>query len=200
MRTLLAALVISLLPMSAMAAYNVGDAVSFTATDINGTAINSVDYKGKIVVLEWTNYECPFVKKHYESGNMQSLQKDLGGKDEVVWIAVNSSAEGKEGHLTAEAARAALAEKGSAPDAMVLDAAGTLGHQFGAKTTPHMFVLDKEGKLAYMGAIDDNASPDAAVIPSSRNYVREVVETLLKGDGVITPPTAPYGCSVKYMK
>jgi peroxiredoxin len=200
MRQFFYAMIASLiLPTSvALAEYKAGDAVEFSTKDIYGTAISTESLKGKTVVMEWTNAGCPFVVKHYESGNMQQLQKELGGKDEVVWISVNSSAKGKQGYVTAEEAKAQLKEQGAMPDHMVLDADGALGRLFGAKTTPHMYVIDQQGKVAYAGAIDDDRSADPAKAKGAKNYVKEAVINLLEGGEVTMASTAPYGCSVKY--
>jgi alkyl hydroperoxide reductase subunit AhpC len=153
-----------LLAFNLFAAPKVGEtAPEFTAVDSNGVTHNLTDFKGKTVVLEWVNFECPFVKKHYKSANMQDLQKRYTDKG-VVWLSVFSSAEGKQGHLTATEANAKKEAMGSAATAMILDPKGTIGKAYAAKTTPHMFVIDGEGKVAYMGAIDDNdsANPEDA--------------------------------------
>lgn len=180
------------------AAPKIGEpAPAFTATDSNGKTHNLSDFKGKIVVLEWTNAECPYVVKHYDSKNMQGLQEKYTGQD-VVWLTVNSSAEGKQGHVTAEAANALIAEQGAKQTAFILDADGTIGKAYDAKTTPHMFVIDKEGVLVYAGAIDDNDSAKAEDAATAKNYVAAALDALLAGKPVETAQTKPYGCSVKY--
>lgn len=182
----------------AQAAVEIGKpAPDFTATDSNGKTHSLADYKGKVVVLEWTNAECPFVKKHYESGNMQKLQETYAAKD-AVWLTVNSGAEGKQGHVTAEQANAIVAENGSKATAYLLDSSGEIGKAYDAKTTPHMFVIDQEGILVYDGAIDDNdsANPDDAA--TAENYVAAAVDAALAGETVETAQTKPYGCGVKY--
>lgn len=172
-------------------------APDFTGTDSNGKTHKLSDYKGKIVVLEWTNPGCPFVVKHYDSGNMQKLQEEATGKD-VVWLSVNSSAEGKEGNQTADAANAYITEKKSHETARLLDPTGEIGKLYDAKTTPHMFVIDKDGSLVYDGAIDSDDSFKPEAIEGATNYVREAVNSLEAGKKVETSKTKPYGCSVKY--
>jgi alkyl hydroperoxide reductase subunit AhpC len=162
-----------------------------------GTDITLADYKGKIVVLEWYNPDCPFVKKHYSVGNMQNLQKEFTDKG-VVWLAVNSSAPGKQGALTASEANERMAQSKGAATAVVLDPSGTVGKAFGAKTTPHMFIVDKHGVVVFQGAIDDNDSARSSTIEGAKNFVRIALEELLAGKSVTTAQTEPYGCSVKY--
>lgn len=179
-------------------AATVGEAApAFTATAADGATVKLEDYKGKIVVLEWFNKECPFVRKHYDSKNMQNLQKELTAKD-VVWLTVNSSAEGKQGHETAASATETIAKEGAAPTHFLLDGDGTIGKLYDAKTTPHMFVIDKDGKLAYSGAIDDKASTYTSDIEGAKNYVRAAVDSLEKGEAVAETSTKSYGCGVKY--
>lgn len=186
----------SSLPVAASA--EVGKAApDFKLTDLEGKERHLSDYKGKIVVLEWFNHGCPFVKKHYESGNMQKLQKSTTDKG-VIWLAINSSAEGKQGFAAPSEHASAFKEKGAAPSAVLIDTDGTVGHLYGAKTTPHMFVIDKAGKLAYAGAIDDSPGVDQAEIPQAKNYVRAAVDDLLSNKPVATTSTKSYGCSVKY--
>ncbi len=172
-------------------------APAFTATDTAGTPHSLEALKGKFVVLEWFNHECPFVRKHYGSGNMQRLQQEWTTRG-VIWLSVNSSAPGKQGHLSPEQADALTAEKSAAPTAVILDPAGALGRLYGAKTTPHLFVINPEGVVVYAGAIDDHASTDPADIPQAVNYVQEALESALAGQPVATPQTRSYGCSVKY--
>lgn len=200
LRTLLAAVAGILLATGAVAAPAIGKpAPDFKALDaVTGKPVALADLKGKTVVLEWTNPECPFVKKFYSAGKMQQLQADAV-KDGVVWVSVNSSAKGKEGYLAdAAAAKAAIATAGAKQSHYLLDAEGTIGHAYGAKTTPHMFVIDKEGTLVYMGAIDDIESADAADIAKANNYVTAALTALKEGKPVKTPSTKSYGCFVKY--
>jgi len=183
---------------NASAAAVVGKAApAFTLTDLDGKTVKLADFKGKFVVLEWVNFECPFVRKHYGSENMQQLQKTYTGKD-VVWISICSSAPGKQGHLTADEAKEATKERGASPSEFLLDSKGVAGRAYGAKTTPHMFVIDPKGKLIYAGAIDDTPSTKPADIPNSKNYVVAALDAALAGKPIETANTKPYGCSVKY--
>ena len=168
------------------------------ATDIHGNAFKLSDHKGKIVILEWTNAECPFVVKHYESGNMQQLQKDARAMGDVEWVMINSSADGKQGHVNAEEAKAILTDKGANPTTKILDPSGQIGHAYGAKTTPHMFVVDADGNIAYMGSIDDDSSANPAKAKTAKNYVMAAVNSLKSGTPIEMASTQPYGCSVKY--
>jgi peroxiredoxin len=172
-------------------------APDFSLTDSKGKTQSISQYKGKYVVLEWFNPDCPFVKKHYGGGNMQKLQEEFTGKG-VVWLTVDSSAPGKEGHLTAEQANAKMTEWKTKQTALVLDPDGKAGQAYGAKNTPHMFVINPEGKVVYQGAIDSKPSPNASDIPSSTNYVKVALEESLGGKPVSNANTKPYGCSVKY--
>jgi peroxiredoxin len=172
-------------------------APDFTAKTSEGKTVRLSDYKGKTVVLEWLNYGCPFVKKHYESANMQGLQKEAADKG-VVWLSVVSSAPGKQGHGTAAQAEKERAEHGSKASAVLLDETGVVGQQYEAQTTPHMYVVDPQGKLVYQGAIDDKPSTDKGDLKSARNYVREAVEAVLAKKPVTTAQTKAYGCGVKY--
>jgi hypothetical protein len=148
-------------------------------------------------VLEWTNPGCPFVKKHYGSGNMQALQKDALSQG-IVWLSINSGAPGKEGNLTAEQAKADIAQSKARETAYILDPQGTLGHLYNAKATPHMFVIDTQGKLVYQGAIDNKPTPDPEDIKGADNYVKDAINALLAGKRVAMGQTRAYGCSVKY--
>lgn len=192
----LAVLALSAAP--AFAAPEIGKAApNFTATDSNGKEHTLSDYKGKIVVLEWNNPECPYVKKHYDAKNMQKLQEEETAKG-VVWLTVNSGAEGKQGHLTGGAANAYIAEKGAKQTAYLIDSKGEVGKAYEAKTTPHMFVIDKDGNLVYDGAIDDNDSANPADAATAKNYVSAAIDALEEGKPVETSKTKPYGCGVKY--
>jgi peroxiredoxin len=179
-------------------AVRVGDpAPDFTATDSHGQTQKLSLYKGKFVVLEWTNNGCPYTRKHYDSGNMQSLQKQWTARG-VVWLTVLSSASGEQGYMTASQENAYISKVHADPTAAILDPWGTIGHMYAAKTTPHMFVIDPSGKLIYDGAIDDHATTDTSDIPSSRNYVSAALTSAMAGQPVATAYTRPYGCSVKY--
>jgi peroxiredoxin len=172
-------------------------APDFSLTDSKGKTQSVSQYKGKYVVLEWFNPDCPFVKKHYGSGNMQKLQEEFTGKG-VVWLSIDSSAPGLEGNLTAEQANAKMTEWKTKQTALVLDPDGKAGRTYGAKNTPHMFVINPEGKIIYEGAIDSKATPNPADIASSTNYVKVALDESLAGKTVTTPNSRPYGCSVKY--
>lgn len=172
-------------------------APAFSATDSYGKAHALGDYKGKVVVLEWVNHDCPFVGKHYGSGNMQKLQKAYTAQG-VVWLSVNSSAAGGEGYVTADEANALTRRKGGAATAVLLDPQGTVARAYAAKTTPHMFVIDPRGTLVYQGGIDDTPSTDVADIATAKNYVQAALDEVLAGKPVAVASTQPYGCSVKY--
>ena len=172
-------------------------APAFSLKDAKGKTHSLADYKGKHVVLEWFNPECPFVKKHYSAGNMQKLQEEFAGKD-VVWMSINSSAKGKEGHLTPEQATKQIADWKMNNTTLLLDEDGKVGQEYGAKNTPHMFIINPEGILIYQGAIDSKATPNVADIANSTNYVKVALEEALAGKPVSNASTKPYGCSVKY--
>lgn len=198
MKTLLLALFLALAAVPAYAAIEIGKpAPDFAGTDSNGKTHKLSDYKGKIVVLEWTNPLCPFVMKHYDAGNMQKLQEEYTGKD-VVWLSINSSAAGKEGNQSAEDANKYMTEKKSKATARILDPSGEIGKAYDAKTTPHMFVIDKDGNVVYKGAIDDNDSTKQETIAAAKNYVKAALDSVMEGKPVETAQTKPYGCSVKY--
>ncbi len=199
MKNILLAITLVLFVFSnAHAAPRVGEiAPDFTGVDSNGKSHTLSEYKGKIVVLEWKNHLCPFVKKHYGSDNMQSLQKYAKEK-EVTWLSILSSAKGKEGNVSAEEANKIVKNEGSVAKAVILDEDGKIGKLYEAKTTPHMFVINKEGKIAYMGAIDDRPTVDKEDIKTANNYVRVAIDALLLGNKPNTNVTSPYGCSIKY--
>lgn len=165
-------------------------APAFTATTTAGQTIKLSDYKGKYVVLEWTNHECPFVQGQYTPGKMQAMQQKWTGKG-VVWLSICSSAPGNQGNLTPQQMDAKMKERNAHPTASIVDPSGDLGHLFGAKTTPHMFVIDPAGKVVYEGAIDDKAS---------KNYVDAALTESMAGKSVSVSQTKSYGCSVKYAK
>jgi peroxiredoxin len=172
-------------------------APDFTLPDSNGKSHSLSDYKGKIVVLEWLNHGCPFVKKHYNSGNMQALQKAYAEKG-VIWFSIISSAPGKQGYCTPEQANEVIKEKNAAPAALLLDPEGSVGKLYGAKTTPHMFIINKEGELVYNGGIDDIRSTDVEDVAKAKNYVQIALDELLAGKEITDKSSQPYGCSVKY--
>jgi len=197
-RTLLAATAVTALAGSAAALPQLGQpAPAFTATDAAGKQVSLSQFAGKTVVLEWTNSGCPYVGKHYESGTMQSLQKKETA-DGVVWLTVSSSAPNTQGYFTAPTARAWAAKEHWGGTAILLDSAGKVGRQYGAKNTPHMFVIDKAGKVAYMGGIDDRPYSDPASLKGAKPYVAMALADLKAGRPVATPVSQPYGCSVKY--
>jgi peroxiredoxin len=172
-------------------------APDFTLPDTDGKKHTLKEYAGKYVVLEWVNFGCPFVKKHYDSKNMQALQATYTGKD-VVWLSICSSASGKQGHFEGEELKTQVETHGSKATAYLTDAEGSVGRAYGAKTTPHMFVIDPKGILIYTGAIDDRPSTDKADIEGANNYVRAALDAAMAGKNVETPVTSSYGCSVKY--
>ena len=172
-------------------------APGFTATDSQGKTESLDQYRGKFVVLEWHNQGCPFTKKHYTSGNMQSLQKEWTAKG-VVWLTVISSAPGEQGYVTASEENSYLNKMHAAPTAVLLDSNGKVGRLYSAKTTPQMVVIDPAGKLIYDGAIDDRPTPDPEDIKGAKNYLNEALSASMAGKPVPTPYTRPYGCSVKY--
>ncbi|GAB4184346.1 MAG: hypothetical protein Fur006_21880 [Coleofasciculaceae cyanobacterium] len=172
-------------------------APDFTGVDSNGKTHRLSDFKGKTVVLEWTNHEFPFVRKHYESGNMQKLQKAATG-DGVVWLSVISSAPGQQGNVDGKKANELTKSRNAAPTAVLLDPQGTIGRTYSARTTPHMFIITPDGKLAYAGAIDSISSANKADIAKAENYVTAALNAVKKGQPVSNPTTQPYGCSVKY--
>jgi peroxiredoxin len=202
MKTKLLITALSCIALSAAFADEVkvgSDAPDFTLKDTSGKAHSLSDFKGKFVVLEWFNEGCPFVKKHYTSGNMQKLQKEYTGKD-VVWLSINSSAPGEQGHMTPETAPKTMGEWKMDSTKVLLDHDGKVGKMYGAKTTPHMFVIDKAGKLVYQGAIDSKPTPNTADLDGAENYVRVALDNSMAGKPVATTSTKPYGCSVKYAK
>jgi len=196
--TVAAALFMAACLPSANAEVKVGEpAPNFTATDTNGVEHSLSDFKGKNVVLEWSNHECPFVVKHYSVGNMQKLQKSATDNN-TIWITIVSSATGKQGHVDNETANKVMKEAGAHSTARILDETGELGQLYGAKTTPHMFVINKDGILAYAGAIDSDSGFSSDGIAGATNYVMAALDDLNAGRDVATPSTKPYGCSVKY--
>lgn len=190
-------LIASTMLINANAVETGSTAPSFTLTDTNGKTHSLSDFKGKVVVLEWVNHGCPFVKKHYNTNNMQGLQKEYTGKG-VIWLSVASSAKGKEGYMSADEWNKKITESVSSPTAVLLDADGKVGKKYGAKTTPHMFIIDKEGKLVYQGAIDDKSGYEKEEVAVAKNYVKAALDEILAGKAVTTATTESYGCSVKY--
>jgi len=197
-RFAVALLAASALAAPAAAAPVLGQAApAFTAVDANGKARSLAEFKGKTVVLEWTNAGCPYVRKHYDSGNMQGLQKDATA-DGAVWLTVISSAPGTQGYVAGADAKNWKAKEKAAYTDLLLDPKGTVGRAYEAKTTPHMYIIDKGGKLVYMGGIDDKPSSDPASLKGAKNYVTAALADVKAGRAVAQAATRPYGCSVKY--
>src|SRR3984885_6133577 len=197
--TLNVMLVALLLCMASLtSAAKVGEAApDFTATASNGKAVHLADYRGKYVVLEWHNNGCPYVGKHYKSGNMQRLQKQWTSQG-VIWFTILSSAPGNQGYVTASEENDYLAKMQAAPTAALLDPSGQIGHLYDAKTSPQMIVINPQGVVIYSGAIDDKPTTDLDGVPGATNYVNRALEQAMAGKPVETPATRPYGCSVKY--
>lgn len=169
----------------------------FSEPDTTGAVRTLAEFAGRTVVLEWTNKDCPYVRKHYNSGNMQALQR-AATADGVVWLTVLSSAPGEQGHLDAAGADANMRATNAAPTALLLDPDGTMGRAYGAQTSPHMYIINGEGRIVYQGAIDDRPSADPATLDGATNYVAAALADLDAGRPVATPQTVAYGCSVKY--
>lgn len=172
-------------------------APEFTVADSHGQSQSLNAQRGSFVVLEWTNHDCPFVQKHYNSGNMQALQaaaKDQG----IVWWSVISSAAGKQGHVSPAQANELTASRKATPTAVLLDEDGKVGRLYGARTTPHMYIIDPQGTLVYMGGIDDKPSTDVADVPIAASYVKIALAAIKEGKPIAPTSTTPYGCSVKY--
>jgi peroxiredoxin len=172
-------------------------APNFTLTDVAGKTHSLADFKGKFVVLEWVNFDCPFVKKHYGAKNMQSLQAAYIKKD-VVWLSICSSAKGKQGYFEGKDLTDRITKEGLSSTAYLIDTDGTVGKMYGAKTTPNMYVINPEGTLVYAGAIDDTPTPNPDDIKTAKNYVQLALDASMAGKPVATKATAPYGCGVKY--
>ena len=182
----------------ATAAPEIGEAApSFSGETSAGETIALADFAGKPVVLEWTNDGCPFVQKHYETGNMQKLQADVAAEGGI-WISIISSAPGKQGHVSAAEADELTVSRDAAPAHVVLDPTGEIGRAYAAKTTPHMFIIDAEGVLQYDGAIDDKPSANHATVEGAKNFLMAAFADVVAGDPVAQARTKPYGCSVKY--
>lgn len=183
---------------SALAAPKLGIAApEFSVTDSNGKIQNLADYKGKTVILEWTNHLCPYVAKHYGTDNMQALQRETT-KDGIVWLSVISSAPDTQGYVQGEEANKLTAERKAAPTAVLLDPAGKVGRTYDARVTPHMYIIDASGMLVYMGGIDDKATTDWDDVKTAQNYVRAALDDMAKGKPIANAVTRVYGCTVKY--
>jgi peroxiredoxin len=185
------------LPLAALASAVVGQsAPAFTVTDLSGKPVKLEDFKGKTIVLEWHNFGCPFVQKHYRSGNMQALQKKYA--NDVVWLAVNSTTKNSSDYTEPALLTTQLKQFGAAQADYLVDEPGTMGRSYGAKTTPHMYIIDPSGKLVYNGAIDDKRSTNPEDVKTARNYVAAALDEMKAGKPITVSSTAPYGCSVKY--
>ena len=196
--SIVAAGVLALATPLAFAAVAAGQAApDFGLTDIQGKKRSLSEFKGKYVVLEWFNSQCPFVQKHYESGNMQGLQRKYGDKG-VVWLTINSTSLDSSHYRDPARSQTIVKEWKIAAAALMLDADGTVGKAYGARTTPHLWVIDPQGKVIYTGGIDDRATFRAADVQEARNYVAAALDESMAGKAVATPAAAPYGCSVKY--
>jgi peroxiredoxin len=188
----------ALVPAAAWAAPDVGKpAPLFTGTDSNGKTWSLADLKGKIVVIETTNHQCPYVGKHYRSGNMQAQQREATAKG-VTWLTVAASAPGEEGYVTASQANELTRSRNAAPTAVILDPQSKIARAYGATVTPHMYIIDAAGILVYKGGIDSIPSADTADIPKATQYVRVALDQILSGKQIAEASTRPYGCSLKY--
>ena len=197
-RMIFAFTALSVLAAPVSAAAVVGKpAPNFKATDVNGKAVSLSSFRGKTVVIEWNNPECPFVKKHYGSGNMQKTQA-AAKKAGAVWLSVNSGAPGKQGHVNGAAAKAYIAQSKASPTAYLLDPSGAVGKLYDAKTTPHIFIVNKAGTVVYAGGIDDKPTPRPEDVNSARNHVLAALSEIGSGKPVSVANSRPYGCNVKY--
>jgi peroxiredoxin len=200
MKLVLAGFAAAFVATSALAAPQVGQpAPNFKLNDASGRIVSLSDYRGKTVVLEWNNPGCPFVKKHYDSGNMQRTQA-AAARDGAVWLTINSGAAGKQGHMNGAEARSFVSAQKAQPAAYLLDPKGVVGKGYDAKTTPHIFVIDPRGTLVYAGGIDDKPTADKADIAGARNHVLAALGELKAGKPVSVSTSRPYGCSVKYQE
>lgn len=197
LKPVLAALLVALAAPALAAPVNGIAAPDFTARDADGKAVKLSDYRGKTVVLEWTNSGCPFVRAHYDSGTMQQRQREARAAG-VVWLSVNSGAPGKQGHVDGAGAKAEIATNKAAPSHYLLDADGKIGRLYEAKTTPHMFVIRPDGVLAYQGAIDDKPTAIDADAKTATTWAKNAITAVLAGKAPTPAITRPYGCSIKY--
>jgi peroxiredoxin len=185
-------------PAWAAAVAKVGDAApGFTVSATTGKSVSLADQRGKLVILEWTNHDCPYVRKHYETGNMQSLQRETTAQG-VVWLTLISSSPGTQGYVTPKQADDLTVTRKANPTSVLLDPTGAVGKAYGATNTPHMYLIDKNGLLLYAGAIDDRPTTRRADVQGAHNYVRSALEDVAAGRAVQTPVTRAYGCTVKY--
>lgn len=197
---LLGSTALALLPVTGHASAVVGQAAPlFVGIDSNGKSWSLAELKGKVVVLETTNHDCPYVRKHYGAGNMQAQQREAAAKG-VVWLSIAASAPGEEGFVTAQQANELTKSRNAAPAAVLLDPQGKIAHAYDATVTPHMYVIDRSGTLVYKGGIDSIPSSNVADIPRAKQYVRLALDEVLAGKPVTEASTRPYGCSVKYVR
>ncbi len=195
--SILPALVLTAGPLHA--APEIGEpAPDFQLTDTAGQSHKLSDFAGRKVVLEWTNHDCPFVRKHYDSGNMQQQQRSARNDHDAVWLTIVSSKPGAQGHVSPEQADELTDSRDAAPTAVLLDEPGDVGRLYAAQVTPHMYIIDESGTLVYKGGIDSNPSADPADIPNSTQYVIAALDDLAAGRAVAEPVTRPYGCTIKY--
>jgi peroxiredoxin len=195
--TLAAFAVTALLSEPVRAAAVVGQpAPAFRTADLAGKPVSLADFKGKTVVLEWHNFGCPFVQKHYKPGNMQALQKKYGA--DAVWLTINSTHAGHQDYQSPAVLAQELAKFGAAPTRFLMDESGEVGRAYGAKVTPHMYVIDPSGKVVYNGAIDDKRTPNPEDVKTAKNYVVAAMDELKAGKPVSNASNAPYGCTIKY--
>jgi peroxiredoxin len=186
------------LSVQASAGVEVGKmAPDFTAVGSDGKSYTLSELRGQRVILEWTNADCPYVRKHYGAGNMQALQKDAADND-FLWLSVISSAPGKQGHVSADDANALSESRDATPATVLLDESGKVGKLYGARTTPHMYIVDEKGTLVYAGGIDDKPTANPDDIDGATNYVRQAMDEMLADKSVSVATSRPYGCSVKY--
>lgn len=198
LRYFLTAIAIATLTSPAIGAAAIGaPAPDFAATDSNGKNVRLADFRGKTVVLEWTSPECPFVEKHYTSGNLQRQQQDAQNKG-VIWLMVNSSASGKQGHVSGAEANAAIRSEVARLYAYLIDDKGEMGRAYGARFAPQMFVIDAKGILAYAGGVDDVPSANPADIAKAEQLVSRALDEILSGKEVSKPTSRAYGCSIRY--
>jgi len=194
----LSALALAASPATAQGAPKIGaPAPAFQAVDADGKPRSLAEFKGRTVILEWTNHDCPYVRKHYGSSTMQTLQKDMA-REGIVWLSVISSPVGEQGHVDGAKAKELTAWRDAAPTAVLLDPDSKVARAYGATTTPHMYIIDGQGRLAYMGAIDDKPSAGAASLAGAKSYIRQAVAEMKAGKPVSEASTRAYGCAVKY--
>ncbi len=197
MKFVLSALTLAASPAFAAPAVVGQPAPAFSVTDTSGKAVSLADFKGKTVVLEWVNPGCPYVRKHYDSANMQATQRSAAGQG-VVWLAVNSTAQEHHDYKKPADMAAWMQSQKAAATHTLMDSDGKIGKAYGARTTPHLYVVDAKGNLAYAGGIDDKATANAADVKTAKNYVNAALGDVLAGKAVVQAVTRPYGCSVKY--